>query len=752
MKQDHEWGGAPVRLFGSSQYVRWPSYFSGAYYDKPILGLRWQRLDNIDLYEKTGPNVGEGHKSQQINFYYNEEGDRADDLKESERLFLTKVSFSSNFSSPEKSYSFEYHNYKNVRLYLDDFVDYWGYDKSFDLLDKYPNGILTRINYPTGGCSIFEYEANRYKRYIDKSFNKYEHCLISSCWSLDNPDFFTLKYTADVQQAGGLRIKRITDYDIDNASMNGTFKIFKSKKEYSYKKMKGALESGILYTIPMNTISFNAKVYPQEYGYENEIAVSKNFITPIIPLSNSSGYHIGYSNVTEIRFDAVGTAMINEYEYTNYEGDILEEFRKAVYSTIGSTEINYLSSDFSFPDLDYMTGKLKKQTTYSYLDNKDITEIIEYKYSDIAHTHFKSNYSSLAIDMASFFIEANMYEGTGQFRLWFAKKGNEYKRYYQKYDVIKETRTYIEKENNKSVSQTIIKDYIKNERPLYIKRDKYSSYSYRGTPVGEDRMVWVSQLHKEIVTDQTGNVYETLYRYPTDIFLQNQNSELKELENQFRIGSPVEIRKTINGIAAGAERVTFKQAGIKDSMRYCHCMWTSCHPKYEGILEYQNILVPSKLESSPRDINSMTTEYEFLQYDKKGNLLTYKGRDQVPKTIIWDYGKRKPAMLIDNITYDEAALILGEDLQNIVRNSNTDWSGISVVDNFFEKFKAQNKDVKIKHYKYTPSSQVEYISGDFLGSGSKFTYDKFDRLQMIESRKLGVMNEFEYKFRTKEQY
>ncbi|WP_425637957.1 hypothetical protein ACPUEN_00895 [Algoriphagus yeomjeoni] len=125
--------------------------------------------------------------------------------------------------------------------------------------NKMKSWTLNEITFPTGGSTLFEYEAHKF---IDGN-------------SVTNI-------------VGGLRIKKITSND----GKGGTI-----IKNYTY-------DSGILYAgLP------KYDQYPKSQSYKSNLYYSGYNIGTIIssspnpPLKTTLGYHIGYTNVTETRSD-----------------------------------------------------------------------------------------------------------------------------------------------------------------------------------------------------------------------------------------------------------------------------------------------------------------------------------------------------------------------------------------------------------------------------------------------------------------
>jgi hypothetical protein len=126
----------------------------------------------------------------------------------------------------ESEYKFNYNNFNLLPSdYLTDNVDPWGYYGSYHnistTLSQY--GMLTEIVYPTGGVSSFVFEQNTYGSYLSDD----RQSVIS-----------------EYGNAGGLRIKMITEYDDESKS-----KIL-SRRTFDYKNPVTGICSGELFAKP----------------------------------------------------------------------------------------------------------------------------------------------------------------------------------------------------------------------------------------------------------------------------------------------------------------------------------------------------------------------------------------------------------------------------------------------------------------------------------------------------------------------
>lgn len=241
-----------------------PNVNGGNLHIYPYLdNLKWRKLTDIQI---TGTNATPLKK---IKFKYND--------NPNSRLRLDGVSID-NLSK----YDFEYNNFDNLPHFSSLNIDAYGYYKSSPYsLDVYnpqnhestrqiditavKYGTLSKIVYPTGGFSKFEYEPNSYSKYVSNDL------------SLANESGL----------AGGVRIAKLSDY---SDALN--------KKEISYEYVTGIdsqISSGIL--LQKNIFYINNYLVPTYNGipyYETRFSTS-----PMIYLANTLGSQFEYSTVIE---------------------------------------------------------------------------------------------------------------------------------------------------------------------------------------------------------------------------------------------------------------------------------------------------------------------------------------------------------------------------------------------------------------------------------------------------------------------
>lgn len=150
--------------------------------------------------------------------------------------------------------------------------------------------ILTGIQYPTGGRTLFEYELNDYSKQLEGR--------------VDNIRSFSYN-----RKSGGLRLSALKNYDMDWHLL--------SSKKYYYKKEKDSkcLSSGVSKGLPVLSLSYHIA-----NGIQMNIASKGGYFASI---TNENSPVVGYSYVIEEQLDSLGNSVgYTRFTYSNYDMDI----------------------------------------------------------------------------------------------------------------------------------------------------------------------------------------------------------------------------------------------------------------------------------------------------------------------------------------------------------------------------------------------------------------------------------------------
>ena len=319
----------------------------------------WYKLDDIIVKDKSGKRI------KKIEFNYTNNS--------SSRLFLNEIEefgeeeFGTTDKSFGKIHGFEY-DQTPLPPYNSQKIDHWGYYNGqyfagelsggtvpgYSHIPQYYNsresdfsfaqaGILKKINYPTGGYTLFIYEPNTYSQIATKS---------------ETSDYFS-PISASETKTGGVRIQEIISNATDPLSPPVSKNYF-YVNDYATSGVN-SISSGILNGLPNYLEEGPSYDGVQNYWFWNSYAVEA--------MSSTSGSHVTYSKVIE---KSSGTNGYIEYTYTNHQQGYLD--KKAYQYVIWSAE---QWKNCPFIDYSFIRGKLLSEKYYNS-DNSLVKEIINY--------------------------------------------------------------------------------------------------------------------------------------------------------------------------------------------------------------------------------------------------------------------------------------------------------------------------------------------------------------------------------------
>lgn len=176
-------------------------------------------------------------------------------------------------------------------------------------------GMLSKITYPTGGYTTFEYEQN-----------EYQHLVTRDETSGNKPRFKTRDNEVRLK-AGGLRVKKITDYPVEGTQISRT---------YSY-ETDGGICSGNLLVRPYYYITFKRyRLYPDKHLQ----GTPRYWLTNGLMERSHQPYHIEYASVVE-KFD---DGSFIRYDFANYRT------HPDLYRSAGGNEV---ADSWSYLDTQY---------------------------------------------------------------------------------------------------------------------------------------------------------------------------------------------------------------------------------------------------------------------------------------------------------------------------------------------------------------------------------------------------------------
>jgi len=626
-------------------------YINTSFGNDYMSNLHWRKLNAVTIG---------GNLNKRILFRYNDNS--------TQRLNLSGIDIISGdypyhqTTYQKYSYDFIYNQFNLLPGYLSKKEDHWGYYKggsgytvNSDYQGYYsqrqPNesyltiGMLSRITYPTGGYTDFEFERHDYTQIVTD----------------DRSGFLS-----ETGIAGGVRIKKITDYDGSSTIIRN----FKYVTNYPANH-SSTLSSGILTCKPKYYWLDWRCAGPQ--GGEYALTVFSN--NSIVPLANSFGSNIGYSEVIEYRNDSSFT----QYKYSNF--NTLSVYKDEPPLLSFNTTISPYTK---YNDKSLMRGKLINKAVYNSANSIIQDNIYSYR----TDASMYNNYILATNAASSQFCPGVSTEGY--------ITGTSYKIYYFDYDQIQEeTKDYL-------TGGTISKINT------YTKEDKLFN-----NPTGFSNL---RQLKSSTSFLSDRNII-TNYFYPNDL---TAETNMESLINDFRIDEPIKTVLTSTAgsvtLPVGVKKTTYKISStkvVKDKEFY------------------------SKTDEANLATLILNNEYNMSYdlYSTTGMLQQYTGSNGIPVALLWDANQYYLMSNIENATFSQVSTQEGK---NASTNSKTLWTSLNtLVPNAMIKTYTYSPLLGMTYqtdpsgvttnYTYDLFGRLEYVKNDDLNLLKKYSYHFYNQ-------------------------
>lgn len=329
----------------------WTLYNSSSVSSGALANLKWRKLTDIQSYCN-------GQLTQRFDFSYTDDA--------SQRLVLTQLKEMGrdNTTALKPPHVFSYNNPSIFTLpYLSFKTDHWGFynGRSSSFADMpqsdatrtfasyyqarqptndpitYLSGVLTKIQYPTGGSTTFDYEQHFYAKQVGLDRSQAPTSLSANA------------------PAGGLRIKKITSSATNGSSPNNfdLIKRYYYGLEYSAVNGTSSLSSGIL----GGQIQYSNPTYTVRASNDARLTYTETLfsVQSTLPACTiGQGSHIGYSAVTEQLSDGSYTTS----RFSNFDTGNVDEMPTA---TLQLTQTPYQP----YSSREHERGKILQESVYN---------------------------------------------------------------------------------------------------------------------------------------------------------------------------------------------------------------------------------------------------------------------------------------------------------------------------------------------------------------------------------------------------
>jgi hypothetical protein len=737
-----------------------------------------------------------------INFHYDEQHGK--------RIMLKGITLSSPDGLQTENYTFNYNDFSYIKLpgYASGQTDHWGYynGKHSDTIPNYYQtrepatdinylleGTLSKITYPTGGYTEFEYEAHNYSSWFNRipfgitQNSPYGVYLVNIC------------DTNKVIPCSGLRIKRIKSYS--SATSNPIVHTYYYQKNFS---TDSAISSGYLYRKPIYWMDATLGCNNTRHVFTGGLSLFN--INSLMPLS-VDGSHIGYSDVIDEELGKGYThykfTMPKKIDPKNPKNEDYQD--RPPVSFVGNSYLKPLN------ELSLERGKVLLKEVFD--NNKVLVSSVQYKYSNDTN-RFTNCVRSRNLESISTCGGSSLPLGTARYI------------YTYPFFVTEEKETnYV----NGIPSQVVTKDYTYNNTKLIKKIDQtqsdgslltteykypadYSSpYSYY-TPIKLliDKNIVNAEVEKISSITRGTNKYiigvefkkyglfynivkpQTIYSLnsATPILFGNYNSwDLSSINS----GS-ISLHTTYNNNVSPQSTslvlntnscIIFNTSTVDYNFSDVHGVMSlkiDTLPTFQSTtgITSGSISIPQFSFTVPRNysfklsctgsdqgygggwycgyttyslnndisVNSLLHPDATLNYDNIGNVIEFQKTNNLKTSYLWGYNKTLPVVKVEGKAYADIPQALKDAVTGYTFSYNTDYNSINKDMNWLKTQLSTllvDKSCFVTFYTYSPLLGITSMT-DPSGVTIYYEYDSFGRLHNIKDDDGHILKSYEYNY------
>jgi len=720
-----------------------------------------------------------------------------DDSYSRKWLFLDKVENYSNDSLKKLTHLFTYDKTTVPKSRRSAAQDYWGYynghDSNSDLIPTYylpysntqisgadrkvnPKksrfGILTKITYPTGGYTEFDFENNDAStddlpsQYVndylvlsgDDYFNedKIPNGIdtFSKTFTINNPPD---KFLNNMGLAGGAYTNFEFSFpgcDLSSGKANPCARFTVSGANIN--TIDITVEGKTVY-LPNGTYTMTASFYQPNFpNYQDFTFISE--WQKMNPNQNDNKY-AGGLRIKEIRNYAHPTAqpIIKKYKYvsdlnsTESSGDIFgfpgfnhsEEinfYKNPAVGGVSATKLLRIRSVANMQQINHSGSFVGYKKVYEEIHNSSETNLTEYQFShqkDIISNRFPYPPPQSKEVFRGLLEKKLSYKKTPSGYKLIQKKSFEYSDLpYRLNYKIPQYSTGIKwgslmvRIDGFSQCTTCLEylNFAQNITPYHVlggwnRIHSEETVNYYDDTVASTKVKYFYDNEDHLLktrletTDSQGNQIEQQNFYPQDL---PNDFQTDKLIIQNRIGKP--IANTINKI------------NTNGNIRHILSKKTT--------FKYVNGLVlPNELKGlkGTDDLDSLEVLLTYHRYDSSANPLEVSQKDGMHTVYLYGYSKQYPIAKIENATFTEVASALGVS-ENALENFNETHIGQ------INGLRAQKSEWMITTYTHIPLVGVKTVT-DPRGRRTNYEYDDFNRLKHIRGPNNEILEAYDYKYK-----
>ncbi len=576
-------------------------------------------------------------------------------------------------------------------------------------------GVLTKITYPTGGSTSYEYEPHKFM--------------------LDGEE----------EIGGGLRIAKIVKDDLQGNKIIYNYDYAKSNTD--------SRTSGKIVSLPMfANLPISVDLSPS--NDENALNVYARYYSyPLNELGRTHGSNVGYTRVLEYKlkteystsYDNGFTEYVYSFpaEYGNQSDGIFSSTRVHNFFMYGDSRSNaeleyYPETSLSHllppnPNYDWNRGHLLKKSVFDTTGNLVKEDTFEY---DIFYPTGQTEPTKIyGIKFAPFHPKVNFGEYVDRvygFRV-------------AKYEVLTDVA--------KALSKKTETEYFADGSSI----SKSINYEYNGL------------YHKNVtqITEPMSNGENLIRRYlysgdfygygqaaVNDLYLNNRKNIPLEVSEYIKKGSTEYLRSSV----------------LTTYDFYADKPYPNKQYKIESsvlLTDFQNslrsgmgpfFLVISWVDKDDRYIEKV----HYKKYDSKGNVLEIEDKTTgITTSYVWGYEGEYPIAKVDNAIYSEIESVLGSmNLSFLNAGYTFDYdvvNDVKYVENIYSDEETRNllaplrtglPNAQVTTYTYKPLVGMTSET-DPNGITTYYNYDNFNRLKTIKDYEGNIVSQYDYHYKNR---
>lgn len=635
-------------------------------------------------------------------------------------------------------------------------------------------GILNKITYPTGGYSLFEFEAHKYpsSQYVYQSISKVCGPTVGINRYSKKTEVSNFTYLATGQNESVIPANITINFSasgminneegetqlvtLTNTTTNTIIRTWKHEGDLMIPRSvtdQIFIASGENYTLKNeiygpNTVSIKSTINWTEKTLQPIVKIGgglrikslKNYSAANV-LAQEENYLYGENE------SGLGTKMFDEYYfYRNYE-DIASEYYTPVGGTtsggacafVGETWVRNFLGISVYNSLNYMGSPVLYPTVAKYIGTPT---------SNIGKTVYNYNIKVNTSAPSAEFISSSPYGSINN--VWnqgelisetsFKNQGSQY------IPVTKKTYEYfpfnISTEIGTLFKQT--KQYIPfgscnyptDGRGFFSVQD-YPIMTGVSKKIKETQIVYDQTNPANAVTSVTSYQYQNpVNRYMTETSITNSDGST----NITRIKYPQDMSDPVsttmvskNILTTPLEEKTFKSVAAAESLL------STMQTTYKQV---GNLLVRDNIKTS-KGANTPEPRILFNQYDSEANIIEQQKAGDASQVFIWGYQKSLPIAKIENMTYSNipASLISAVQTASDSGTENDLLSALATLRNDPTMVNAI-----ISTFTYKPLVGISTII-DPKGDMITYTYDAFGRLEFVKDKNGNILSENQYNYK-----